>query len=71
MRNFLTNLMHKEQGKTTTLKMIGVMLPFLMIPGQLGNQYGTVRATLVVSLAGANRSISGDRSALLPSEPGI
>jgi hypothetical protein len=50
--------------KTTTLELIGVMLPFLLIPEQLQNQHVVVKVDNVACFFGwENRSLSGDTCA--------
>jgi hypothetical protein len=50
--------------KTTTLELIGVLLPFLLIPEQLTNQHVVVKVDNVACFFGwENRSVNGDTCA--------
>jgi hypothetical protein len=50
--------------KTTTLELIGVVLPFLLIPEQLSNQHVVVRVDNIACFFGwENRSVNGDTCA--------
>jgi hypothetical protein len=47
-------------NKTTTLEMIGVILPFLLIPEKLTNQHIVVKDNIACIFGRYNRSVAGD-----------
>lgn len=54
----------KFANKTTTLEMIGVILPFLLIPDQLAGQHIVLKVDNIACIFGwENRSVAGDRCA--------
>ncbi len=54
----------KLKHKSTTLEMIGVLLPFVQIPERLLNQHGVVKVDNIACFFGwQNRSVQGDNHA--------
>jgi hypothetical protein len=54
----------KFRHKTTTLEMVGVLLPFLLIPDQLKNQHVVLKVDNIACFYGwENRSVNGDNCA--------